>query len=87
MLTGYVFSFSESDTHYMLTYRYVYKRIDDARLSILKETLEDFEMEYKTPDKMNGTPREILTISIPKDFKPYSASRTGIKLQLKTESK
>lgn len=69
-LVKYHFSLSETDTHYVLSYTYGYKHIDDARLSILREMIEDFEVEYRKPEKMgNCQPYENIIVRVPKDFK------------------
>lgn len=67
--TGNLHRFSETETHYILSNRYCYKRLNNARLSILREVIADFVVDYKAPEKMNGQPHEIEIISIPKDFK------------------
>ncbi len=69
-LTGCHHRFSQDDTHFILRNNYCYKRMDNTRLSILREIISDFVIEYKQPEKgCQGRPYEQEIIRIPKDFK------------------
>ena len=69
-LTGCYHRFSQDDTHFILRNNYCYKRMDNTRLSILREIIADFVVEYKQPEKgCQGRPFEQEIIRIPKDFK------------------
>lgn len=66
-LTHTIHRFSEIEQHYILTNHYCYKNLDPARISILREIIPDFTVEYNTPDKCDGKPYVIEVISIPKN--------------------
>lgn len=68
-LAGCNHRFSEDDKYYLLTNAYCYKRLNEARLSILHEIIPDFTIEYHKPDRCNGKPYEVEIIAIPKNFK------------------
>ncbi len=69
-LTGCHHRFSQDDNHFILRNNYCYKRMDNTRLSILREIISDFVVEYKQPEKEGqGRPYEQEIIRIPKDFK------------------
>lgn len=68
-LTHTIHRFSETDEHYKLTNSYCYKNLNPARLTILREIIPDFIVEYSTPEKCNGKPYVVEVISIPKNIK------------------
>lgn len=68
-LTHTSYRFSETEEHYILTNHYCYKNLDPARISILREIIPDFIVEYKTPEKCNVRQYAIEVISIPKSSK------------------
>lgn len=68
-LTGCHHRLLQDETHLILRNNYCYRRMDNNRLSILREIISDFTVEYKVPEKQSGKPYEHEIIRIPKNYK------------------
>lgn len=69
MLTGRQYTFSETETLFVLKSNYCYKRLNEAQSLILRDIIPDFVVDYRTPERVKGKRYETETIRIPKDFK------------------
>lgn len=69
MLTGRQYTFSETETLFVLKSNYCYKRLNEAQSLILRDIIPDFVVDYRTPERVKDKRYETETIRIPKDFK------------------